>query len=650
MAEERTETSRLNAVGNGFGRFIDYVFGRNSLIGLASMMLLIIAGYATWSGMNDFIVGVAATTGQQGKSVGGVTITSDFLVVAVCVALTFLMWLALRETFGAQRRWTERLVTFPLYVFLALWSIGFGYGFWWSLIAGVDATRTSLASLQEDARDASTIVAARLDAVRAQLDNVVTWSDGQMTREEASGGSCGTTSGSGRGPLYQARRSVRDSVASLRDGMQNSWLTPVQADVEKLRQAATGVVGTTPSERQANFEAMAADIRGRARNIAARNNELGKSTAAEMTALAASVSVAPGKPGFSCYDPTLGDRLRQAAAQASEPAILNLRDAAFNEGPAGVANAVKNLWSNVGSYLYGAGVYIASGGKDPNAFTSGGTPITGRDVIALLATIGIDLGLFALALLNPPAAGPVRRDGLSSTQARLHLPPPSVIRQLASAFETAIARAPGADLEWVRRHFIHHDGASYFVIPNLYSVAKEPKDEEFKALAMNQLAGVLDDLRLVRSLSEKELSRFGREEMRDSASDLTPFRKQRDAIAHEEVLADQDAVDPARPLPGFKLPWQRSVATTGKGMRNHGLLSKASRTLDIAGWSAQAQRDVEIFRLTDTEGLTPLLTLLNEATLSKGADAATASSDELARLRAVADQRSPAKLLTDQRA
>ena len=54
--------------------------------------------------------------------------------------------------------------------------------------------------------------------------------------------------------------------------------------------------------------------------------------------------------------------------------------------------------------------------------------------------------------------------------------------------------------------------------------------------------------------------------------------------------------------------------------RRHGLLSKAQHTLDIAGWSAVAQGDVEIFRLVDCDGLTPLLALFNEATLTKGAE------------------------------
>jgi len=439
-------------------RTIDYILGRNTLIGIASLMLLVIAGYATWHGMRDFIIGVSSTPTSQGQLLpGGMSFSTDALVIAVVVALTFLMWLMLRETFGRGRRLKDRLITFPLYVFLAIWSIGFGYGFWWSLISGEEATRTGLAGLQEDARDASAVVAARLDAVRAQLDNVVTWSESQMSREETSGGSCGTASGAGRGPLYNARRGVRDSIITLRDGMTRSWLEPVQADIEQLKQAAAGLGGATVEERQRAFEARASDIRGRARNIAARSNQLGKSTAAEMRALAGSVAVAPGSSGFSCYDPTLAERLRQAAAQSEQPAELKLREAVFNEGPAGVANAVRNLWRNIGAYSASLGRYVFSGGNVAAGHTDTGEPITGRDLIALLATIGIDLGLLALAIVNPPREPPSIR------------PSGALSRQINDALRTAAARAPNADFEWVRRHFIHHRDASYFVIPNLYS-------------------------------------------------------------------------------------------------------------------------------------------------------------------------------------
>ena len=584
----------------------DYLLGRSTLIGIASLMLLMISGYATWHGMRDFIVGVSSSAPHD--TGGGLSISNDLLVVMVVAALTFLMWLALRETFGSHRRLTERLITIPLYVFLAIWSIGFGYGFWWSLIAGEEATRSGLSGLQEDARDASSAIAARLDAVRAQLDNVVAWSDGQMAREESSGGSCGTTSGAGRGPLYNARRGVRDAVTSLRDGMVRSWLGPVQADVERLRQSAAGTEGANLEERQRRFETRAAGIRGEARSIAARSNELGRSTAGEMRALAGAVAIAPGQAGFSCYDPTLSQRLTQAATQAEQPAQLILREAAFNEGPAGVANAVKKLWANIGSYLSGSVRYVFTGGR-ATADTKSGEPITGRDLIALLATIGIDLGLLALAALNPPPAAPGRRDGLAGSHARLRLPTAAVIQQLSDAFGTAIVRAPDVDLDWVRRHFIHHGACSYFVTPNLYSVDNTNGNEELRALAINQLAGVLADLNLVRALSTGELKRLARDETRKNYGDLAALRERHAKSPWERA----------------ELPWRAwlrptSVEKRQDGVRNHGLLSKAQRALDIAGWSVAAQRDVEVYRLVDCEGLTPLLALFNAATLAKGAE------------------------------
>jgi hypothetical protein len=570
------------------GRTVDYILGRNTLIGVASFMLLTISGYATWHGMRDFIVGVssAGTT----PNTGGMSVSNDFLVVAVVVALTFLMWLTLRETFGAKRRMRERLITFPLYVFLAIWSVGFGYGFWWSLISGEEATRTGLAGLQEDARDASAVVAARLDAVRAQLDNVVAWSESQMAREEVSGGTCGTPSAAGRGPLYNARRSVRDSVSTLREGMTKSWLDPVQADIATLRQAAAVLGGTTVEERQRNFENKASEIRGLARNIAARSNQLGRSTAAEMRALAGSVSVPPGASGSSCYDPTLAERLNQAAAQAEQPAELRLREAVFSEGPAGVANAVKNLWGNIGTYATSALRYAFSGGNlTTTGHTNSGEPITGRDVIALLATIGIDLGLLALAILNPPREPPSIR------------PSGALVRQIRDAIDTAINRAPAADLEWVRRHFVHHNKASYLVIPNLYSCDPNDASESAKAMAINQLAGVLSDLGLVRwpkggnrwLLQKNELKQLKDEESQASDTDLTEIRKK---WAEEQGLSGDDVKRYAE---------KRAV-------RNHGLFSKAERALQIAGWSESARNDIEIFKLVDTDGLTPLLMVLNE--------------------------------------
>ena len=101
MAETTTTSSSPYSIG----RVTDYLLGRNALIGVASFMLLIISGYATWHGMRDFIIGVSATPTSQGQQLpGGMSISNDVLVIVVVVALTFLMWLMLRETFGRQAR------------------------------------------------------------------------------------------------------------------------------------------------------------------------------------------------------------------------------------------------------------------------------------------------------------------------------------------------------------------------------------------------------------------------------------------------------------------------------------------------------------------------------------------------------------------
>ena len=578
MSETVKLRNRLGGVG-------DYLFGRNATIGIASLMLLTISGYATWNGMNDFIVGVSAVTVSADREIpGGLSVSNELLVIAIVAALTFLMWLALRESFRARQMLTTRAITFPLYLFLALWSVGFGYGFWWSLIAGEEATRLSMTNLEEDARSAGSTITTRLQAVRAQLDNVVTWSNSQMVREEASGGSCGISSRPGRGPLYNARAGVRDSVASLREGIAKGWIEPVQADVAKLQ--TTTLLGKSFAERKRNFDSRAREIRAAAQTIAARSNAFGQSTAAEMRALADAVDIPPRRKGFSCYDPTLGQRLRKAADQAQEPVQIVLREAVFNEGPAGVAHAVKTLWSNVGAYTAGVVGYILSMGQTPGVLTKGGHRIGGRDLIALLVTIGIDLGLFVLMALNPPLVPANRATGLAAPVSKLRLPSGAVVRQLASAISTAVARAPGVNLEWVRRHFIHHRGASYFVIPNLYSCSKD-HEEELKALAMNQLAGVFENVDLVRALTEDEAQRFGEEEERGSTTDLARYRGE----------------------------YQDEKKEGEQPLRNHGLLSKAQRALGIAGWSEQAQRDVEVYRLVDVEGLTPLLTLLSEASI-----------------------------------
>lgn len=415
-----------------------------------------------------------------------------------------------------------------------------------------------------------------------------------MSREETSGGSCGVTSGAGRGPLYNARRSVRDSITTLRDGVTKAWIVPTQEELKSLQDAAALPEDGSVEERQRRFEARASEIRGKSRSLADRSNALGKTTATEMRALAAAVSIQPNAQGFSCYDPTLAQRLRQAADQADQPATLRLREAAFNEGPAGTANAIKNLWQNVGTYSVSLVRFVLSGDTAVDA-VAGGQPIGGRDMIALLATVGIDLGLFVLALLDPPKTRPERWDGLRHEAENIRQVSDQTKKQIREAIETAISRNKAITLEWVHGHFIHHGGSSYYVIPNLYRADQANVAEQQKAVAMNQLAGVFCDMKLILAMDEKQLKDAGKEEARASYTDLNAFK---------EAFREQEKKE-GRPVRELREDEKKRI-------RNHGLFSKAERALSIAGWSERAKSDVEVFRIVDVDGLTPLLDVLTD--------------------------------------
>jgi hypothetical protein len=157
-------------------------------------------------------------------------------------------------------------------------------------------------------------------------------------------------------------------------------------------------------------------------------------------------------------------------------------------------------------------------------------------------------------------------------------------------------------MEWVRHHFIYHRAKSYLVIPNLYGCDPKDDGECAKALAMNQLAGVLDDMDVVRwpkrswwFLGKNELDKLKAQEKDASDTDLSQIRKAwlKKHPKQEGQKTEEDTLfEKAQPI------------------RNHGLFSKAERALTIAGWSERARRDIEILPMEDNEGLTPILMVL----------------------------------------
>ena len=103
--------------------------------------------------------------------------------------------------------------------------------------------------------------------------------------------------------------------------------------------------------------------------------------------------------------------------------IASLQSSSRQHPPPG--GAVHSI--NIGVYVGSLGDYVVSRGKVGLTLTTGGELITIRDLITLLATLGIDSGLFALTALNPPSTPPAR-----------HMPTEAVIRQIRQAMNTAV--------------------------------------------------------------------------------------------------------------------------------------------------------------------------------------------------------------------
>ena len=93
-------------------------------------------------------------------------------------------------------------------------------------------------------------------------------------------------------------------------------------------------------------------------------------------------------------------------------------------------------------------------------------------------------------------------------------------------------------------------------------------------------------------MRKSELERLKAEESATSTTDLSEIRKK---------WREEKGLEP-----------EHGGRHSERPIRNHGLFSKAERALEFAGWSDKAREDIEIFRLVDAEGLTPLLMVLNE--------------------------------------
>ena len=130
------------------------------------------------------------------------------MVVAIgaAVALLMLMILYVLDTLFTRPRWIMFGVLLAVYVLLELISIGFGFGFYWKIIAAKSfvAQNTELATT--DIVTSMKVTRSRLQNITASIDDAATHSATQARLEEQSGGTCDANTQPAAGPRQRLRK------------------------------------------------------------------------------------------------------------------------------------------------------------------------------------------------------------------------------------------------------------------------------------------------------------------------------------------------------------------------------------------------------------------------------------------------------------
>ena len=346
------------------------------------------------------------------------SISNDVLVIAVVVALTFLMWLMLRETFGAKRHLRERLDHLPalrvpgdLVDRLRLRLLVEP-----DLRRGGDAHRPcrpagGCARRQRRRRRAARC-RARPARQRGELVGQPDDARGDERRQlrHALGrrprAALQCAAQRARFHQHPARRHdavlVRAGAGRRRAAQAERGRRSAARTVEERQRAfeSQGLRHPRPraQHRRAQQPARQVDRRRDARARRRGGHRAGR---------------APASPATTRRWPSGCARPRRRPS--SPPSSSCARPSSTKARPASPTRS-RTCGATSAPTASSLAAYVFSGGKQAAGRTDTGEPITGRDLIALLATIGIDLGLLALAIVNPPREPPsIRPSGALTT-------------------------------------------------------------------------------------------------------------------------------------------------------------------------------------------------------------------------------------------
>lgn len=198
------------------------LFTFDSLRTVAVLFLLALSSVATGVGLVDLVE-------SSGAQIDNFVRAIIYLLAATIVIV---MWILLETARRAIFR-RSRLAAAACYLVFALWSVGFGVGFYYRYISADSVARADLQDLDEGAarlldsasEDLSSVVGILSDARQISIDRFVV--------EATQGNSCnpGPRSLRGPGPIFETRTQMHGEV----EGLVRGFYRDLGLDVSSLR-------------------------------------------------------------------------------------------------------------------------------------------------------------------------------------------------------------------------------------------------------------------------------------------------------------------------------------------------------------------------------------------------------------------------------
>lgn len=413
---------RGQGTGRGGWRWLTAPFSPRGLSGFALLGFFLLSVAATGFGFADLR---AANTdaGQLSVLELGLTGATTLFVVSAMVV-------ALHHVVAGETSWWLRGISFVFYLLFAVWTVGFGYGFFWKELAGQEFTERQFQRVITELSGSIARTSSALETSERATSEAAQLAAQRAQTEAAEGRTCANhpTSTPGEGPLMRSRFGFADRATSLGEEVRASWIAPVAGQRERLqrevdalvKRAAPAASVVISADERAMLEKLAAasslpsaerralftGVHEEARAFASAANDLraihAASYADRLAQLASEVGPDPQRPGSPdparagdpgyCWDVVLSEKLNAAAGQLRAVEDVATPEFSFLEGP----KATRAAFFGLVGWLGGA-IGVDVKGDEGFEFEE-------KAFLALFASLAVDLGIVFLTVVRDAPA------------------------------------------------------------------------------------------------------------------------------------------------------------------------------------------------------------------------------------------------------